>query len=181
MLVLTGRGCGDLWATSLPRCTWARCAITQPPPSPAGHVGGAHLAAKSAPQGPGGMARVPGELWGGAPGRNPPCCLSPHVQTRGHTCSVASSLSKCWLREGQGHHHPPLRAHSLAGEADRSTEASQRRSQCPNRSGHSALSQRRSTLTLPGKGRKGLWGWDVWEKPRPSKGRQWGTEAAKGT
>ena len=23
--------------------------------------------------------------------------------------------------------------------------------------------------------------WDVWETPRPSKGRQWGTEATKGT
>lgn len=102
MLALTGHGCGDLRATSLPRCTWAHCAITQPPQSPAGHVGGAHLAAKSAPQGPGGMARVPGELCGGAPGRNPPCCLCPHVQTRGHTCSVASSLSKRWLLKGGG-------------------------------------------------------------------------------
>ena len=37
-------------------------------------------------------------------------------------------------------------------------------------------------LSAPGKGRKGLWHWDVWEKPRPSKGRpQGGTEAAKGT
>ena len=53
MLALTGDGCADLWAASLPRCTWACCAITQPPQSPAGYLGEAHLAAKSVPQGPG--------------------------------------------------------------------------------------------------------------------------------
>lgn len=43
----------------------------RPPQSPAGHAADSHPAAKSVPQGPGGVAGRPGKHWGVAPRQKP--------------------------------------------------------------------------------------------------------------